>query len=247
MNILITGAGSGIGKSLAEYYATHGNVLLLMGRNLDNLTSVQTICRNKGADVYIKSIDVTDRTSMEEVLKEWEEKHPIDLVIANAGVRSIQENPDREEIDRLLQTNLYGVLNTVLPLIEPMKKRKSGHIAVISSLAAYRTFPYRGAYTASKAAVKMFCEGWRVELSSYGIAVSTVYPGFVETPLTAHKDHPMPFIISAEESAKRIAAGLKKKKANIAFPLPVFLIMRLLQSLPDQLVAYIMKKVIKIN
>lgn len=245
MNILITGASSGIGRSLAELYATDQNTLLLMGRNMENLKSIKDFCTAKGSLVHIKKMDVTDRIQMEKAILEWDQTYPIDLVIANAGVRASQADPDRDEVDRVLKTNVDGVLNSVFPLIKPMKLRRKGHIAVVSSLAAYRAFPFRGAYTASKAAVKMFCEAWRVELAPYGITVSTICPGFVETPLTANRTHSMPFIMSATDSALRIEKGLKSKMAIIAYPFPVFLTMRILQCLPDRLVTYIMGKILK--
>lgn len=229
--ILITGASSGIGQSLAEYYAAPKITLIITGRDKERLQGVQKTCEAKGATVVAKVIDVTDQAAMEAWLHKIDEKHPVDLLIANAGVRANGSDPDRAEYDKVLKTNLDGVLNTVWPIMQRMKERKAGHIAVTSSLASYRGYPKRGAYCASKAAVKMLCECWRLELEPYNIAVSTICPGFVKTRLTAGAAD-LPLIMETEESAKRIAKGLAKKKAVIAYPLPVFLLVRLLQCLP---------------
>ena len=139
------------------------------------------LCEGKGASVISKGIDVTDQIAMEKWIYEIDNTNPIDIVIANAGVRAMQKDPDREEYNRVLKTNIDGVLNTIWPLIQRMKERKAGHIAVLSSLAAYRGYPKRGAYCTSKAAIKMLCECWRIELEPDNITVSTICPGFTNT------------------------------------------------------------------
>ncbi len=230
--ILITGASSGIGKALAEHYASPSTTLLLTGRDEKRLEEVEKSCSAKGAVVVIKAIDVKDRVQMEKWLMEVDATHPIDLVIANAGVSSRSAFPDRDEMENVLKTNIDGVLNTILPLIPPMRDRRNGHLAVVSSLAAYKTFPGRGPYSASKAAIKMFCDDWRLSLEPFNIAVSTICPGFIKTPLTDRNAHPMPFLLEADESAHIITKGLAKKKAIIAFPTIPFIFMRFMQCLP---------------
>ncbi len=240
--ILITGASSGIGKALAEHYAAPHITLILVGRDKKRLQDSQELCEGKGATVVSKTIDVTDQSAMEKWINEIDKAHPIDLVIANAGVRAMQRDPDREEYNRVLKTNIDGVLNAVWPVMLRMKERKTGHIAVLSSLAAYRGFPKRGAYCASKAAIKMLCECWRIELEPYNIVVSTICPGFIKTPLTAGSKLKMPFIMEVDDAAKRIAKGLATKKAVIAFPTPVFLFVRFLQCLPVAISDYLVRR-----
>jgi short-subunit dehydrogenase len=240
-NILITGASSGIGQALAEHYAAAGTTLILSGRDKKRLEAVGKVCKAKGSTVFTQVIDVKDQQAMEKWIHAMDDQYPVDLVIANAGIRAAQEDPDLAEIKDVFQTNVDGVLNTVHPLIIRMKQRRHGHIAVISSIASYRAFPHRGAYCASKAAVKMLCEAWRMELERFDVAVSTICPGFVKSRLTAGSKHPMPFIMGADDSAIRIAKGLAKKKAIIAYPLPVFLFVRMLQCLPVFLADFIIR------
>src|SRR5260221_12245169 len=150
--ILITGASSGIGQALAEQYAQKGVTLILTGRDQDRLTEIQQICALKGAQVIAKVIDVRDHKAMHAWIKDMDSHHTIDLAVANAGI-GLGQRPDTwETTDEIIQTNLYGVLNTLLPLIPRMKERKSGHLAVMSSLAAFRSFPGHGPYSASKSA-----------------------------------------------------------------------------------------------
>jgi short-subunit dehydrogenase len=239
--ILITGASSGIGRALSLYYASPNVTLILTGRDDNRLEEVATACTEKGANVIQKAIDVTDQKAMEEWLYEVDTKHPIDLLIANAGIRQQHNVPTRDDVTAVLKTNLDGVLNTAFPLIPLMKKRGRGHIAVVSSLAAFRAYPLRAAYTASKAAVKMFCESWRIELAPYNIAVSTICPGFIKTPLTAKNQHAMPMIMEADKAAEIIANGLAKKKAIIAFPWPMYFFLRMLQCMPTFLSDFLVR------
>lgn len=228
--ILITGANSGIGAALAKEYAAKSTTLILTGRDEDRLVSIKEICTQKGATVITKCIDVTDQVAMESWLQEIDTIHPIDLVIANAGIG--QKEPDRKHINAVLKTNLDGVLNTLFPLIERMKGRKVGHIAAVSSLASFHAFPNRAAYSASKAAVRIFCDAWRIELKPYNISVSSIHPGFVKTPLTDRHKHAMPFLMDADSAARHIIANLRKRKPVIAFPLILFLAMRFFQCAP---------------
>lgn len=230
--ILITGASSGIGKALAEFYAASSVTLILTGRDVDRLKETQKSCEAKGAKVITKAIDVTDQKGMDKWLNEVDKKHPLDLLIANAGVSSMGKAPDRSAFDRIMGTNFTGVLNTVWPVMQRMKERKAGHIAVVSSLTAYRGYPRRGPYCTSKAAVKMMCECWRIELEPFNVFLSTIFPGFIRTPLTDANKFKMPLLMEPEQAAEVIARGLVKKKAVIAFPWPLFFMVRMLQCLP---------------
>lgn len=241
--ILITGASSGIGQALAERYAAKGITLILTGRNADRLSAVGTNCENKGAEVLTHVLDVRNHEAMAAWIEEVDNRYPIDLVIANAGIGRGQRPDTWETTNLILQTDLYGVLNTVLPLIPRMKERGHGHIAVISSLAAYRAFPGRGAYSASKVAVMALCEDWRIQLQPFGVAVSTICPGFVKTRLTDQNVHPMPLMMSADQAAQIIIKGLSKQKAIIAFPWISFISVKLLQILPVGLADFIVKKI----
>lgn len=245
--ILITGASSGIGKDLAESYAAPNMKLIIIGRDKNRLNETQKICEQKGATVISKIIDVTDQKAMEQWINEIDKMHPVDLIIANAGVRALLKEPDLNDSLKVINTNVNGVLNTLMPMIPLMKQRGKGHIAAVSSLGAYFVIPKRGTYSASKAAVNVLCGAWRLELEPYNISVSTICPGFIKTPLTASANFKMPMLMDVHESSKRIIKGLAKKKAIIAYPWQLLFIARMMQCLPvrisDSLVRAISKRI----
>ncbi len=220
--IIITGASSGIGKSLAEYYAGADVVLGITGRDKERLDSVADICRRNGAVVVSRVIDVTDRKLMEDWLLGFDDKYPIDMVIANAGISAgtggVLIGEDPEQVRRVFDVNLNGVINTIEPVQSRMLVRKSGQIVLMSSLAGYRGWPGAPAYCGSKAAVKVYGESLRGVLKSSGICVNVVCPGFVRSRITACNDFSMPFLMEADEAAKIIAKGLHKNKGRIVFP-----------------------------
>jgi NADP-dependent 3-hydroxy acid dehydrogenase YdfG len=199
--ILITGASSGIGAALALFYANNGTVLALSGRNQDRLADIKRQCEAKGALVDMAVIDVTDKAAMERWILEIDDHHQIDLIIANAGISAGTGGGSFEnlvQIEALFATNWQGVLNTISPVLPRMIARKSGHIALMSSLAGYRGWPGAPAYCASKAAVKVFGEGLRGVMSGHNINVSVICPGFVQSAMTDKNNFPMPFKISAQ-------------------------------------------------
>jgi short-subunit dehydrogenase len=107
----------------------------------------------------------------------------------------------------------------------------------ISSLAAYKGLPGSAGYSATKAAVKTYCEGLRLELRNRGVAVTCVCPGFVKSEMTAGKSHPMPLLLETEDAAKRIVRALRGRPAVYNFPWQMALLMKLVRWLPDSLVA----------
>jgi len=233
-HVLITGASSGIGAALARRYAAPGLRLSLGGRDFQRLEGVSAECRTRGATVAATAADVTDRAAMRAWVDAADDAAPLDLVIANAGIiaamRASEESDAR--VREVLAVNLEGVLNTVLPAIERMRRRGRGQIALMSSLAGYRGFPDAPAYSASKAAVKALAEAWRGSLGELGIRVSAICPGFVTTPMTAHNDFPMPFLMSAERAAEIVVLGLARDRPRIAFPRPMALAVWFIAALP---------------
>ncbi len=233
-HILITGASSGIGAALARHYARAEVRLALGGRDLQRLDEVASACRQRGAAVTAEAIDVTDQAAMRAWVIAADAESPLDLVIANAGIssHSIGSGESEARARAVFAVNVEGVLNTAYPAISRMAERSSGQIALMSSLAGYRGFPDAPAYSASKAAVKALAEAWRGELGARGIRVSAICPGFIETPMTARNNFPMPFLMTAERAAGIIAAGLDRNRARIAFPWPMALGSWLVSALP---------------
>lgn len=220
--IVITGASSGIGEALALEYAAPGVLVAITGRNAERLESVAGACRAKGAEVTVSAVDVRDRAAMSAWLSELDRKQPIDLVIANAGViaGATADNPieDGDAAYNLLQVNILGAANTVQPLIPIMIARKSGQIAIVSSIAAYVPLAHAPSYSASKAALMNYGKSLRDALLPYGVKVSVIAPGFVDTRMSRAESGPKPFIMNAEKAAKIIAAGLARNREIITFP-----------------------------
>ncbi|MCL5260178.1 MAG: SDR family NAD(P)-dependent oxidoreductase [Gammaproteobacteria bacterium] len=235
-SILITGATSGIGKALAESYAKPGVFLALTGRNLIRLNETAENCRKLGAKVVIDIIEIEDAKTLSTWIRACDQIAPLDLVIANAGIANSGQEPT-EAIDRaIFTTNLTGVLNTVYPSIEIMQQRKHGQIALISSLVSLYGTPYAPAYSASKAAVKVFGEALRNRLKKHNIQVNVVCPGFVYTPLVKNLPYRMPLAMPAEKAAKIIMRDLSKNKGLIAFPKTIYFLLWSLRLLPTKLI-----------
>lgn len=237
-NIVITGASSGIGAALARAYAAPGIVLGLVGRHPGRLNAIVSECRTNGAYVYPGLVDVADEAAICNWICEFDHLYPIDLVIANAGISAGTGGSGEalSQVKNIFSVNLDGVLNTVHPIMEEMKKRRHGQIALLSSMASFRGSPTAPAYSASKAAIRIYGQALQGALQADNITVSVICPGFIKTPMTQVNRFPMPFLLDADRAATKIKAGLDKKKANIIFPLPLAVMARLQNMMPDRLV-----------
>ena len=225
-NILITGAGSGLGRALAVAYSKPDVNLFLCGRNLEKLQVTKILCEELKANVLLEIIDVSDEVATKKWIAEIEENYQLDLIIANAGISAGTAGGTEPltQIKKIFSTNLDGVLNIIHPAIEKMKERKRGQIALISSLAGFRGLPSSPAYSASKSAVRVYGEALRGNLAPFGISVNQVCPGYIKTPMTAVNDFPMPFLMEVDQAAAKIKNGLEKNKSRIAFPFPLYFV-----------------------
>ena len=220
--ILITGATGGIGAALARSFATAGRTLILHGRDSVRLAVVCEECRNRGARVVSLTFDMCNADAVTSELRAVSEQESIDLAIVNAGVT--QPIGDGEQVESLaaareiLRVNLDGALATVAGVLPAMRRRGSGQIALMSSLAALHGLAKTPIYCASKAAIKAYGESLRLWLAPQGIGVSVVLAGFVRTPMTERIPGPKPGIISPDRAALLIRRGLAHNRARIAFP-----------------------------
>lgn len=238
-SILITGASSGIGAALAEEYASPGIKLVLVGRNTRRLKMTEDICRRLGATVFISVLDVTDEKALERV---FDDLGPFNIVIANAGISSSRSKSMAQNTREIFSVNIDGLANTVLPAISKMKEQGGGNIGIVSSIAGFQGLPSAPAYSASKAAAKIWGAGLRARYAEENIVVSVICPGFVETPMTDKNDFFMPWKIRPPLAAKAIRQGLERGKSLIIFPWQMALIINLINVLPRPIVEWIFRK-----
>jgi short-subunit dehydrogenase len=223
--IAITGASSGIGAALSQYYASSGRTLALIGRDEARLKQIGQACRESGAHIEIGVADVRDRVAISEWLLDFDARFPIDLLVANAGILAGSlENGSIESLDKStiqIEVNFIGALNTALPVLEKMLARKNGQIAFTSSLAAFAAHPDWPAYCASKAGLLVYATSLRERLRGSGVRINTICPGWVTAPINDPYEMWRPLEMRPEAAAKAIAKGLARDRAVIAFPQPL--------------------------
>lgn len=233
---VITGASSGLGAALARAYATRGVALGLVGRDPARLAIVATSCRDAGATVEEAAIDIAERAPLEAWLTAFDAAHPVDLVVANAGI-SAGPAPGAvaEDIDTTTQqvaVNLLGAVHTVVPLLQAMAARGRGRVALISSIAAYRGLPYSPGYCTSKAGLRAYGEALRALAEPRGVRVTVVCPGFFASRMTDRWEGSTPFLLDTERAARIVKRGIKRGRRRVDFPWTLALGMRLCDVLP---------------
>jgi short-subunit dehydrogenase len=238
-HILITGASSGIGAALARLYAQPGVTLSLSGRNVERIEGVAADCAARGADVEGVALDVVDAAAMAQWVLRRDETLPIDLVIANAGIGgatavATQAGESADDARLILDVNMLGVLNTLIPLLPALVRRGRGQIAIVSSMAGFLGLPHTPVYSASKAAAGIYGDALRRLLMPSGVRVSVVYPGYVETPMSDSLPFARPFLWSVEKAARHIARELERGRRRIIFPRRLHLVIRFARLLPER-------------
>lgn len=233
LKVFITGASSGLGAALAAHYASRGAVLGLAARRADKLAEV---AGGLASPSTFYALDVADRGALAAAAADFCSRHGTpDIVIANAGISAATRCGSPEDLavlERVLQTNVTGLAATLAPFVEPMRKRRGGALVGIASVSGFRGLPGNGAYSASKAAAINWLEALRVELHGSGVRVLTVCPGYIETPMTAVNRFPMPFLMSAEVAARRIARAVESGSALVIFPWQMRLVFAFLRRAP---------------
>lgn len=234
--VFITGASSGIGAALARHYAGQGARLGLVARREAVL---RELAAGLGGGHRCYGADVADADAMAAAAQDFIAGAGLpDIVIANAGVSvgTLTEcAEDHAAFARVLQTNVLGMVASFRPFIAPMRARGAGTLVGIASVAGIRGLPGAGAYSASKAAAIAYLESLRVELRGSGIRVVTLLPGYVETPMTAVNDYAMPFLLPADEAARRLARVIARGASRAVVPWQMAIAARLMALLPDAL------------
>jgi short-subunit dehydrogenase len=234
--IVLTGASGGIGVALAAELAAPGRKLVLIARDTVKLQSLAEALSGTGCDVETAALDVRDRDALHAFLSDLDARHPVDLVIANAGVTAgLGPNRSREgdeEADRQLDINYRGAVNTVTGVVEAMRLRGKGQIVLVASLAGMRALPDMPSYSASKAALIAYGHSLRGWLKPFGVDVTIICPGFVTSPMSARHKGAKPFEISAEKAARKMRRAIEKQRAFYAFPFLLATGIRLQNLLP---------------
>ncbi len=230
LNVLITGASSGLGAALARHYGAQGARLGLIGRRLDGL---QRTAMELDARIY--QADVRDAAAMQSAATAFlDDVGAPDIVIAAAGISVgtlTEEAADAAVFRAVMDANVLGLVHTFQPLIAAMQAN-GGVLCGISSVAGVRGLPGGSAYSASKAAATVYLEALRLEQKAHGIAVVTVAPGYIDTPMTQVNPYAMPFKMTAQTAAIKTARCITKRRAYTVIPWQMAWTARLLKWLP---------------
>jgi len=234
--VFITGASGGLGAALARHYAAAGVILGLVARRKAEL---ERLAAALSTPCEIYPLDVRDAPGLAAAGQAFSARHGVpDVVIANAGVSVgtlTQYAEDTEVFEDVLRINLMGMVNSFQPFVAAMQARGSGRLCGIASVAGYRGLPGAAAYSASKAAAISYLESLRVELRAAGVKVVTVSPGYIATAMTQANPYPMPFMMSAETAAAKIARLIDRGKSYSVIPWQMAIVARLMHVLPDWL------------
>lgn len=230
----ITGASSGIGSALAIKLAAQGVRVAASARTASKL---EELARLQPGIVAVP-VDVTKPADVATAYgRVIQEVGTIDLAILNAGVwhPMTVEAYDVGRAADSMSVNYLGIVNALGALMPAMLAAGRGHIALVASIAGYRGLPKAAAYAPSKAAVISLAEVLRLELAPKGIIVSIVNPGFVDTPMTAVNEFPMPYIMKPNDAADRILRNLERGRFEIAFPWQLVSVLKILRMMPNAL------------
>lgn len=229
----VVGASSGIGRALAAQLHTLGANVIVSARHLGTLESF--VREHPGSQAL--PLDVTDNAAMQRTAARILTEGPLDLVCYCAGhYRPMRATDlDLPELLRHHEVNTLGALRLLTAIIPDMVKRQQGHISLVSSVAGYRGLPLSLAYGPTKAALINLAETLYLDLQSYGVGVSVVNPGFVDTGLTQQNDFHMPALITPQQAAAAMVKGWRRGEFEIHFPKRFTRVLKLLRLLPYRL------------
>ena len=242
--IWITGASSGIGKAVAEKFALEGWKVAVSARRkevLDEMTKTQNI--------FSYPLDVTNEDQINSVFQKiLNDFGELDLCLFSSGTYDPknEQKIDTDKIKNVIKVNFFGVVDCVKTVEDYFKKRKSGHISIVSSIAGYRGLPNSSGYGPSKAALTNFCESIYFDFKKFNVRISVISPGFIKTPLTDKNNFPMPFLKTVDFAADKIFKGLVKENAfEIHFPKGLTLTLKFLRVLPYKIYLFLVDKLVK--
>lgn len=251
MKIFITGASSGIGEALALEYAKRYNnkdtAIGLVARRSEHLHKLQALLETSyQVKCAIYPLDVRNSAALALAANDFMQIYGTpDVVIANAGVSRGTLTEHVEDIaafQAILDINVLGLVHTFQPFVAAMRQAKHGQLIGVASVAGIRGLPGAGAYSASKAAAISYLESLRVEMASDNIAVTTIAPGYIRTPMTDVNQYKMPFLMDADVFAHKFANAVEKKRRFIVIPWQMGWVARFMRLIPPFLWDWAMKK-----
>ena len=244
-NVWITGASSGIGKALAIKFSTEGWHVAASARRENLLQDLN----KTNSNIHSFPLDVIDEPRAKKVFQDILLKfQTIDICVFCTGIHDpdAEKKLSTEKIREIMETNFFGTLNCIMAVNSYFRERKSGHIAIVSSVAGYRGLPAASGYCASKAALTSLAESLYFDFKRKNIKVSLISPGFIKTPLTDKNKFPMPMIKSPEYAAEKIFIGLIRKNSfEIHFPKSFTIFVKLLKIMPNWLFFWLVEKGVK--
>ena len=247
--VWITGASSGLGHALALEMASRGYRLVVTARKRDALEDLkkEIATRHPDVEVHLAEGDIVDAARMAAIVSECEAEGGIDIAVLNAGIYIPVDatKPDLDAFHTTFDVNLKGTANCVVPLIDAMKPRRKGQIALVASVAGYSGLPMAAAYGATKAGLINMAEALRFDTDRMGITLQVVNPGFVETPATDENPFEMPFLLKVDDAARRMADGIEKKSFEVTFPKRFTYQLKLLRLLPFDLYHWLVSRATK--
>ncbi len=248
-SIVVTGGSDGIGRALALHYAAPGRAILIIGRDAGRLAAVAAACMAQGSTCETARLDVRDEAALGAALHAFDSRHPVDLVIANAGIEaSLPPGAPVEPLEAAiaqLRINLEGAIGTVSLLAGSMAGRGRGVVLLVSSLAALSPVPDQPAYSASKAGLLAWGEAIAPTLARSGLSVTIACPGFVRTGMAERYRGWRPFELSADDAARRIAAAVEAGRALVAFPWQLVVAVRLGALVPRSVRRWVVAKLFR--
>lgn len=251
MKIFITGASSGIGQALATEYAKRypGNstIIGLAARRSEYLHELQATLQNSyQITCVVYPLDVRDHAALTTVGNHFIEQYGAPhIVIANAGVSSgtlTEQAADTSIFQAIMDINVMGLVHTFQPFIKAMRTQGHGQLVGIASVAGMRGLPGAGAYSASKAAAISYLESLRVEMAPLNIAVTTIAPGYIRTPMTDVNQYKMPFLMGTDIAAAKFVDAIRAKRRFVVIPWQMGIVARCMKFIPPVLWDWAMKK-----
>lgn len=235
----ITGASSGIGQALARHYLDAGWRVALVARREAEMRAWAVAQGWPAERWHVYGADVADIDSIVAAGQACLDSQGVpEVVVANAGISIGMDTAERGDLEVMAHTfavNNTGMAASFHPFIEPMRRRGSGTLVGIASVAAIRGLPGHAAYCASKAGVLSYCESLRGELRGSGVRVVTILPGYIDTPLTRQNRYPMPFLMPADAFAERAARAIERGLSYRVIPWQMGVVAKLLRLLPNLL------------